>query len=354
MAPGIGGPNLEWAPVPQRQQLSDAPPIAQAQAVGWPAPATRTRPFEGDIAIRELRRRLSLNPDVVPEPPIHRNHKSMMPWIWRLAFVFLLAAILAYGLALIPLSYNERPALQKQDRSAAVPSAPTPTLAAASSRLQSIPPARLIVERRQAFANEPLPLAVSLSGATGGESVLLSGLAAGTRLSSGGPLGLTGWRLPAGDLGRVMAYAPRDFVGAMDAAVDLRLPNDAIIDSQILRLEWVPKQTEPQPPRTAAPVAPVVRLDAEEMATLLRRGQEFFRTGDISSARHMLRRAAGGGSAQAALALGATFDPDVLAQLGVIGFEPDPAQARAWYQKAAELGSIEATRRLERLALTAQ
>jgi TPR repeat protein len=36
--------------------------------------------------------------------------------------------------------------------------------------------------------------------------------------------------------------------------------------------------------------------------------------------------------------------------LHVIGSLPDPAQARAWYQRAAEIGSAEAGRRLEPLA----
>ena len=48
--------------------------------------------------------------------------------------------------------------------------------------------------------------------------------------------------------------------------------------------------------------------------------------------------------------LGATFDPFFLAELGVLGLAPDPAQARTWYERAAELGSTEASRRLERIA----
>jgi TPR repeat protein len=63
-----------------------------------------------------------------------------------------------------------------------------------------------------------------------------------------------------------------------------------------------------------------------------------------------LRRAANSGHAPAALALGMTFDPFFLAEQGVLGFAAEPAQARSWYERAAELGSSEAPRRLERLA----
>ena len=41
--------------------------------------------------------------------------------------------------------------------------------------------------------------------------------------------------------------------------------------------------------------------------------------------------------------------PAVLKQLHVVGFKPDVAQARAWYEKAADYGSAEASRRLAAL-----
>ena len=48
--------------------------------------------------------------------------------------------------------------------------------------------------------------------------------------------------------------------------------------------------------------------------------------------------------------LGGTYDPEVLREIGVLGFAPNPAKAREWYQKALELGASEASRRLDRLA----
>ena len=46
---------------------------------------------------------------------------------------------------------------------------------------------------------------------------------------------------------------------------------------------------------------------------LLKRGKEFLADGDLVYARLLLRRAAEGGSAEAALVLGTTFDPLVIA-----------------------------------------
>jgi TPR repeat protein len=53
----------------------------------------------------------------------------------------------------------------------------------------------------------------------------------------------------------------------------------------------------------------------------------------------------------AAFALAETYDPLVLAKGGV---PPDVVVARAWYEKARDLGSTTASERLERLARMAE
>ena len=93
-----------------------------------------------------------------------------------------------------------------------------------------------------------------------------------------------------------------------------------------------------------------VRSIARRSRCWYKRSEELIAQGDIASARLMLTRAAEAGDARAALALGATYDADVLRKLGVLGVAADAAQARAWYAKAAEFGSGEATRRLEQFA----
>jgi TPR repeat protein len=78
------------------------------------------------------------------------------------------------------------------------------------------------------------------------------------------------------------------------------------------------------------------------------------KSGDLVSARLLLRRAAEAGSASAAPMLGTTFDPLVIHQLGAIGVVPDVAQAHQWYEKAVELGSDAASQRLAKLPQTGQ
>jgi len=344
---GMGGPNIPPPSAPRRPDAKPEEPagIGAVQAV---ASRERARPeFEGDKAIKTLRQRLSLDPEFLPAPPVPPRASALLPSLGNIALVVLVAAAVAGGVVLM--SIDTRPAAIKRIHSAAV-APPPPAVTSASLR----PAPRLIVEGRQTFANEALALGISLNDATGSEFALLTGLVSGTRLSVGGPFGTNGWRLPARELGSALAYAPKDFVGVMNAAIDLRMPNDMLVDSKIMRLEWVPKQLEPQlargdreeQPRTVA----MRPIDPAELELLVKRGQEYLNIGDIVSARLLLRRAAAMGDAQAALMLGASFDPSVLVELGVLGFAPDVTQARAWYQQAQERGSAEASRRLARLA----
>ncbi len=90
-------------------------------------------------------------------------------------------------------------------------------------------------------------------------------------------------------------------------------------------------------------------LEPGEVERLVKRGEDYLAQGDIAAARLILGRAAEAHDARAAFSLAATYDPSVLKQLHVVGFRPDVAQARSWYEKAAEYGSAEASQRLAAL-----
>jgi type IV secretory pathway VirB10-like protein len=167
----------------------------------------------------------------------------------------------------------------------------------------------------------------------------------------------------------------------MNLLVDLRVNEETVADSRVVNLEWTapvkkgsplvemqpaqPQQPAPlalvtpqvQPPApvaapTPAPVATqrVRQLDRDEIATIVKRGEELLTEGDLASARLLLQRAAEARDARAALLLGSSYDPTTFGRLGVLGFEPDLAKAKAWYKRAAEMGSPDAPARLDRLA----
>lgn len=105
----------------------------------------------------------------------------------------------------------------------------------------------------------------------------------------------------------------------------------------------------------AAPVAPQATParpsagDTDEVQLLLKQGQDFVAAGDLATARVVLRRAAEAGVPAAALALGQTYDPKVLAKMRARGVTPNLEQARHWYETAQKLGSREAAQQLARL-----
>src|SRR5262249_6550549 len=106
--------------------------------------------------------------------------------------------------------------------------------------------------------------------------------------------------------------------------------------------------SSPPPPTVAKPAKPA--LSAAEIALMVERGRVLFDAGDLAAARLFFRRAANAGDAAAALAMGATYDPDVLSKRFIRGIEADAQEARMWYEKARELGSPEGPRRIEMLA----
>ena len=101
------------------------------------------------------------------------------------------------------------------------------------------------------------------------------------------------------------------------------------------------------PTRVAAP--PPRAIGEHQIALWVKRGEEFTAAGDFVSARLVFQRAAETGNANAAFMLGGTYDPAVLDRIRAMGVAPDIAKARLWYEKAKNLGSPEAARRLELL-----
>jgi hypothetical protein len=103
------------------------------------------------------------------------------------------------------------------------------------------------------------------------------------------------------------------------------------------------------PPAKRIEAAPARRIDPDELAALLKRAKGLLGIGDITSARLLLERAADAQEPEAALMLAGTYDPQVLGSQDLRSVTPDPAAARIWYQKAAQLGSPDAKRRLGQL-----
>jgi len=110
-----------------------------------------------------------------------------------------------------------------------------------------------------------------------------------------------------------------------------------------------PAQPTGAAPKSRTSAMMVLDANSKEVASLITRGQSLALAGDVAAARLPLQRAAKTGNAFAVLALAATYDPNVLEQVGIYGAMSDVTEARRWYQRAEEYGSSEAPRRLEML-----
>jgi hypothetical protein len=102
------------------------------------------------------------------------------------------------------------------------------------------------------------------------------------------------------------------------------------------------EQAQSPPPQQKSEIS----LSPQEVDRLTNLGEKMLAQGDVSTARRLLEHAAEARSARAALLLGATYDPEGLRKMGVLGMRPDLEKAHMWYTRAAQYGSTEASRRL--------
>ena len=128
-------------------------------------------------------------------------------------------------------------------------------------------PALVVTASQKSYVNEPLPLGMWLNNDSGKETVTIAGLVEGTELSLGTSRGLAGWVLTGGDLDKTFVGPPRDFVGVMNATVELSSAGGQLLESQVIQFEWIAKTeyvlrpvVEPAKPPAVVPShpAPVV------------------------------------------------------------------------------------------------
>src|SRR6266511_643018 len=217
MAPGVGGFNID-------------PPVPGVN------------PVQIEVAIAQMRRQALSNPNLVREAPIQAQRMAVIVETRESSSLLKLLVILATAGAILLVFREERKQLSgilegvTQSYEAVTPSSKV------SSAEMSTPQARLVVESQKGFANEPLPLGISLKDASGVETVTVAGLAQDTELSLGTSQGPAGWLVSGRDLDKTFVGTRHDFVGVMDTTVTLRSSRGELLDSQVVRFEWVQKK----------------------------------------------------------------------------------------------------------------
>jgi hypothetical protein len=234
--------------------------------------------------------------------------------------------------------------------------------------LGAVPSLRLKLPSRQSGRSDLVVTLVGGSGITVAEtrsSLIVAGLPESASLvpqlppSTASPLAsspLTSSPLAStlttavdGIVPKALAMAPPTSTLALAASVP---PQPYPIPTPIPVSRPPVAQDTPQLPSAAKTVLTPPVLSPDETSRAQRhvqRGQQELLDGNVAAARLLFRRAADMGYASGTLALAATYDPAELAQLGAFTIQPDPAEARRWYEKAQALGSPEADSRLKRL-----
>lgn len=186
----------------------------------------------------------------------------------------------------------------------------------------------------------PLPLKVTRGGTGAADGFfVLSKFPRSTTLTGATRIGSDQWVLPFEAREELEATAERTD-GPIPFEVQLRYASGAVA----ARAEGWLKVDAPETGTASA------GREAAAVAALMRKGERLLATGDIVTARGLYERAADEGSAEAALVLGATYDPNRLWFLGTLGIAGNKERARQWYRRAEQLGHPDAKTRLQALA----
>lgn len=94
--------------------------------------------------------------------------------------------------------------------------------------------------------NEPLPLGIILNNSLGGETLVVTGLPAGAKLSAGTDLGSTRWSVLGRDLDYAFIAAPESFSGSMRLTASLYSSGNAVLEKRNICYEWTDGHTENQ------------------------------------------------------------------------------------------------------------
>ena len=198
--------------------------------------------------------------------------------------------------------------------------------------------------RIEAKAGEDVPFSIAIDSVDmlpARSIIAIREIPPGATLSQGRPYGSSEWSLTPDEIGDLRLHLPKGVTSGTDMRIELTGADGTILASATTRLEIA------QDPRAAL----VLRSDeSDRIDDLIKHGQKMVEVGYLAGARAYFRRAVEAGSGEAALLLGACYDPAFIEKIGAQGIEPDLKEARTWYERAKQLGVADADAKLAQLA----
>lgn len=221
----------------------------------------------------------------------------------------------------------------------ALPALPTPRAAEPEARpdIALTTPVRL-----EAKVGEEVDFDIAIDSAEGLPArtiIAVRAMPEGASFSQGRAYAKTEWNLRPDEIGELTLKLP-EMDGISDLRIELMAADGTVLATSTTKLAVVPD------PKSEL----ILRADeSSRVADLIELGQKMIDVGYLAGARAYFQRAAEAGSGEAALKLGATFDPEFISEIGALGVKADSKEARAWYQRAKQLGVESAEAKLKAL-----
>jgi hypothetical protein len=210
-----------------------------------------------------------------------------------------------------------------------------PKAALSNPEIERPPVVMVVPDTLQAVLGKEIPfrIAIDPAGPLPARAIItVDGIPEGSTFSAGRPYGETGWTFRPDEIADNLRLIPSK-TGKSDLHIELLTADGVSIASASTHVDIT---TDPRATLVTRPE------ESGRIDELLAHGQKMVQVGYLAGARAYFRRAAEAGSADAALALGETYDQDFIESIGAHGIKPDQTQARTWYERARELGSQEA------------
>lgn len=267
---------------------------------------------------------------------------SLVPTAIILALLWQ-GAIRLPGSPAMPIALDRDEASEREEVAVAavatIPVAPPPTAdTAAKPEIVLTAPAGIEAKTGEEVAYD---IAIDSAETLPARSVIaIRAMPEGATFSQGRRYDATEWNLRPDEIGDLSLRLPPEASGRSELRVELMAADGTILASATTELNVAPD------PKAAL----IIRSDeSDRIANLIEHGQKMIDVGYFAGARAYFKRAAEAGSGDAALQLGATYDPEFIDRIGAHGIKADPAEARLWYERAKQLGVEGAEAKLKAL-----
>jgi Bacterial SH3 domain len=316
----------------------ETPAGPEAMAERFAPGAIRPNGLSGRALIEPQRLR-----DLVPKPPRSSNHMlRVASMIVSLVPTAIILGLLWQGAIRLPMTEStiskSETARFVETKQASLPAVPQIETTArpeigltADSRIESKP-------------GEDIPFNITIHSVEmlpARSIVAIREIPLGATFSQGRPYGSSDWSLTPNEIGDLRLHLAKGTTSGTNMRIELMGADGTILASATTRLDIA------QDPRAAL----VLRSDeSDRVDDLIKHGQKMVEVGYLAGARAYFKRAVEAGSGEAAVLLGATYDPAFIEKMGAQGIKPDLKEARGWYERAKQLGVADADAELAELA----